>query len=177
MLTRIVPACLVALALAVGLANAAPSPHLLAAAQKGHKQKITVNCHEPGDAGDPALYGAWGYVFSFDHENIHLDKRVCDGANAIATDDPSVPDWQKALGALVVAHESFHQRLDLSDRLDEAKTECRAIRHFRYFVQFLGGSAELADRLVPFGLAIHWRIAARFQDYYLEACKVPWWWK
>jgi len=83
----------------------------------------------------------------------------------------SADDTTKALAVLTLIHESYHVR-HWSWRLNEARVECQAIRHFRVGVQVLGGSQQLADRLLPFGLEWHDRIA-RDRAYYLASCEVP----
>jgi len=71
---------------------------------------------------------------------------------------------------LTLVHESYHVR-HWRWRLNEARVECQAIRHFRVGVRVLGGSQELADRLLPLGLSWHDQIA---QDptYRLAPCKL-----
>ena len=77
----------------------------------------------------------------------------------------------KALAVLVLVHESYHVR-HWAWRLDEARVECQAIRHFRAGVRILGGSAALADRLLPFGLAWHnWITENRL--FFRSSCRLP----
>jgi hypothetical protein len=66
-------------------------------------------------------------------------------------------DSTKALAVLTLLHESYHLR-HWAWRLDEARVECQAIRHFRVGVRVLGGSQELADRLLPHALDWHAKI-------------------
>jgi hypothetical protein len=80
-------------------------------------------------------------------------------------------DSTKALAVLTLVHESYHVRR-WSWRLDEARVECQAIRHFRVGVRVLGGSQELADRLLPLALAWHAQIT-RNPAYYLASCRLP----
>ena len=77
----------------------------------------------------------------------------------------------KALAVLTLVHESYHVR-HWSWRLNEARVECQAIRHFRVGVRVLGGSQQLADRLLPFALAWHVELA-RDSVYQLPACRLP----
>jgi hypothetical protein len=80
-------------------------------------------------------------------------------------------DSTKALAVLVLVHESYHVR-HWTWRNSEARVECQAIRHFRAGVRVLGGSRELADRLLPFALLWHAQIAST-PDYTLDSCLVP----
>jgi hypothetical protein len=80
-------------------------------------------------------------------------------------------DSTKALAVLSLVHESYHVRR-WSWRLDEARVECEAIRHFRVGVRVLGGSQQLADQLFPFALSWHEKIT-RIPLYYLASCEVP----
>jgi hypothetical protein len=80
-------------------------------------------------------------------------------------------DSTKALAVLALVHESYHVRR-WRWRLNEARVECRAIRHFRVAVQVLGGSRALADRLFPLGLAWHYHITSN-PSYYQPSCDVP----
>ena len=83
----------------------------------------------------------------------------------------SADDSTKALAVLTLVHESYHVR-HWSWRLNEARVECQAIRHFRVGVRVLGGSQQLADRLLPFALAWHVELA-RDPVYQLPACRLP----
>lgn len=138
--------------------------------------EIDVVCYEPGADGDPLLDDSWGYVYLFWPQE-HMSKDVCDGAYAIGHGG-GAPEWQQAVGALVLAHESFHlkQSLSWAQRASEAQTECRAIKRFRQTVLDLGGSVALADRLLPYALAVHYRLARLVDEYWHEPCKVPWYW-
>ena len=63
-------------------------------------------------------------------------------------------------------------------RLDAlaSKIAGRAIKRTGRTIRWLGGDDDAVGTLIPYALAIHWRIAARYQDYYLESCNVPNWW-
>jgi hypothetical protein len=136
----------------------------------------SVQCYARGETGDPFVdYGAWGYVYMADHLAVNLAAEVCEGAIAIANHDATVPMWKQGLGALVLAHESFHQRLN-TNRSSESATECRAVRHLTVTIRLLGGSAELAVALRPFAWAMHYRLLWLFPQYGLKSCKAPWWW-
>jgi hypothetical protein len=80
-------------------------------------------------------------------------------------------DSTKALAVLTLIHESYHVRR-WSWRLDEARVECQAIRHFRVGVLILGGTQQLADQLFPFALTWH-NLITRNPAYYLASCAVP----
>ena len=80
-------------------------------------------------------------------------------------------DSTKALAVLTLLHESYHVR-HWTWRLDEARVECQAIRHFRAGVRVLGGSGELADRLFPYALFWHDQITQR-SEYALDTCRAP----
>lgn len=80
-------------------------------------------------------------------------------------------DSTKALAVLTLLHESYHVR-HWGWRLDEARVECQAIRHFRVGVRVLGGSRQLADALFPLALSWHSTIT-RTPAYYLPSCRVP----
>jgi hypothetical protein len=83
----------------------------------------------------------------------------------------SADDSTKALAVLTLLHESYHVR-HWAWRLDEARVECQAIRHFRVGVRVLGGSQQLADELFPLALSWHTSIT-RTPAYYLPSCRVP----
>jgi hypothetical protein len=136
-------------------------------------QPVVVYCYDHGEDGDPLTNDAWGYVYlAIPVEN--MAEEVCDGALGIANN--SQPRWEQALGALVISHESFHLNLSFKNRGNEGRTECRAIKHTRDTMLQLGASEERADELMPYALAIHYRIAARFPEYFYKPCNVPWFW-
>jgi hypothetical protein len=80
-------------------------------------------------------------------------------------------DSTKALAVLTLVHESYHVR-HWRWRLDEARVECQAIRHFRVGVRVLGGSQELADRLLPLALSWHDELG-RDPLYRFASCRLP----
>ena len=83
----------------------------------------------------------------------------------------SADDSTKALAVLALVHESYHVR-HWSWRLNEARVECEAIRHFRVGVRVLGGSQQLADRLFPFALSWH-DLITRNPAYVWRHAKCP----
>lgn len=122
-----------------------------------------------GNGPDPQR--AWGYT-DMVHDYSVIHPRLCDGAAAVT--DTTVPAWQRAAGVLVLVHESYHLR-HWSGRYSEARVECQAIRHFRQGAQLLGASAELANDLLPYGLAAHDRMVRLYPNYRDRACKLPLW--
>jgi hypothetical protein len=135
---------------------------------------VVVVCLDEGDAGYPGDYGAWGYVYLWG-DNEFMSQEVCDGLLAL-TGGPPAALWKQALGVLVLTHESFHLNQHVKQPENEARTECRAIKNFTRTAGMLGASNEDAERLLPFALAIHWRVAAKAREYFYEPCKVPNWW-
>jgi hypothetical protein len=131
-------------------------------------QPVKVQCDTIQE--DPELWIAWGYVYLFEPV-IHTSQYLCEAAANVT--DPSYGLSRRALGVLTVTHESYHLRKQWSNRGDEARVECKAIRHFRVAAQLLGASPELATELRAYALAWHWKTAARFPKYNLEDCKVP----
>ena len=149
-------------------------PHLAPVASAIAGRPLTVLCYRHGEPGDPLLWGAWGYVGLFS-STVELSKEACDGALAIVDEDLSTPLVEQALGALSLTHEAFHLKLDLpfTRRASEAQTECRAVKRVRQTMLELGASAALADQLLPWALAIHYKKAALSEAYDWPACRVP----
>jgi hypothetical protein len=137
-------------------------------------REVHVVCLEDDEPGSPATVGAWGYVYLVG-DNEFMAPEVCDGLSALEG-GAAAPDWKQALGALVLTHESFHLNQQVKEPGNEARTECRAIKNVRRTILLLGGDDGTYERLFPFLLALHWRIAARAQAYYYEPCRVPNWW-
>jgi hypothetical protein len=121
--------------------------------------------------GGPKEARAWAYTDMI-HEHIVLHPDLCAGAAAV--NDASLPLWQRATGALVLVHEAYHLRR-WGGRRDEARVECRAIRHFRVGAELLGASAELANELLPYALAAHQRMVTLFPNYRAPHCRLPLW--
>jgi hypothetical protein len=149
------------------------APSLAEVAAQIALQPVEVRCYERGEAEDPWGVGAWGYVY-IGIPVEHMAAEVCDGALGIH--DNSQPKWKQALGALVLAHESYHLNLQVLHPDNEARTECRAIKHTRETMLRLGASENQADELMPYALAIHYRIAAKYPEYNWKPCDVPWYW-
>lgn len=127
-----------------------------------------IQCAKPTEDG--TLEYAWGYTYEFwDKAVVH--QTLCDAMLAIARGQPA-EDWKMAIGVLALVHEAYHGRLWYW-RASEAHVQCKAIRHFKVGVQLLGGSKELADRLMGWALMFHWRVGALNPQYHLASCKVP----
>jgi hypothetical protein len=127
--------------------------------------------NDPMWSTDPTAPRAWGYT-DMVHDYSVLQPVLCTAAQAIS--DPTVPPWERATGALVLVHESLHQRM-WSHRYDEAKVECRAIRNFTHGAELLGASPDLANDLLPFALAAHDRMVRLYPEYRDRTCKLPLW--
>jgi hypothetical protein len=106
------------------------------------------------------------------HEHIVMHPALCAGAAAV--NDPTLPLWQRATGALVLVHEAYHLRR-WGGRWDEARVECRAIRHFRVGAELLGASPDVANELLPYALAAHQRMVTLFPNYRAPNCRLPLW--
>jgi hypothetical protein len=119
----------------------------------------------------PNMTRAWAYTDMI-HEYIVLHPALCAGALAIS--DSALPLWQRAAGALVLAHEAYHLRR-WKWRFREGRVECQAIRHFIASAERLGASPELANELLPFALAVHHRMVTLFPSYRYRRCKLPLW--
>jgi hypothetical protein len=135
---------------------------------------LTVVCYRHGEAGDPLLWGGWGYV-DLMRPTINLSKEACDGALAIANHDMSVPLIEQGLGALSLTHESYHLNIGLpfARRGSEAQTECRAVKRVRQTMIDLGASQSLADILLPWSLAVHFKKTTLSRSYDWPGCRVP----
>jgi hypothetical protein len=131
-------------------------------------------CYRHGEPGDPLVWGAWGYVALF-QSTINLSQEACDGALAIAEHSVGTPLIEQALGALSLTHESFHLKLDLpfARRASEGQTECRAIKRVHQTMVELGATPALADELLPWALAVHFKKAALSKAYDWPGCQVP----
>jgi hypothetical protein len=171
---------LVFTAAALGLGTVAAQPlaseaeQLEPAASAIAGRPLAVLCYQHGEPGDPLLWGAWGYVQLF-RATINLSKEACDGALAIVNRDMSVPLIEQALGALSLTHESYHLNLGLpfARRGSEAQTECRAIKRVRQTLLDLGASEGLADILLPWALAVHFKKTTISRSYDWPGCRVP----
>ncbi len=121
-------------------------------------------------ADDPLSEIAWGYtmlVWDF----AVLNPMLCEAALDVGVEEIS-DDWARALSVSVLIHEAYHGRR-WGGRANEAKVECKAIRHWTVGMQMLGGGDEEIGRLKGWALAMHWRLARLADEYYLPSCDVP----
>ena len=120
---------------------------------------VVVVCRS--EAEDDVLNWAWGYVHvpTAEQKQTVIVDEACRGAIAIATDSPDATDYMKAIGAAVITHESYHLRR-IGGNQDEARTECRAMRHFDIALVKLGATQAVMDRLMPIMLVNSWRLRA-----------------
>jgi hypothetical protein len=114
--------------------------------------------------------GAWAYT-DLDEDWIVLHPALC--AGALDVSERSLPTAQRAMGALVLLHESFHVRR-WKYRRNEGRVECAAIRAFKAGAQALGASKEEAEVLYAYALALHLRTVQLFPEYRV-ACRLPLW--
>jgi hypothetical protein len=176
--------CSISLALLVVLvvvppASAYDRPALLEQVASVFAQRSAeVRCPSPEEWTSDPIWGtapnpqrAWGYTDMVD-EYVVMHPSLCAGAEAVA--DPSLPPWERATGVLVLVHEAYHLRR-WAFRRNEAKVECRAIRHFTAGARLLGASAELANDLLPYALAAHDRMVRLYPEYRDPTCRLPLW--
>ncbi len=138
---------------------------------------VVAKCYAPGEANSPDSLGAWGFVYQpiGQQKDMHLDPLVCQGA--LSVNDPLVPAWQRALGVMVLIHESYHLRR-WSAAGNEAQVQCRAIRHWKVGMRILGASEETITELWPFALVAHYELS-NISDWFGERpyrddnCNVP----
>lgn len=131
----------------------------------------TVDCFAKNEAGDPYIDGAWGETFILSGD-IALAAEICDGLLGVIHHDATVPLWERAIGVLVLVHESYHSRM-WTWRADEARVECQAIRHFRVGAALLGATPEEIEQMFPVALAFHYRLGEHYPQYDYKPCVVP----
>ncbi len=163
-------AVVLALVLAAS-ARAETQPPLLAQVSSVFAHRpVTIDCRTEDE--DPLLGWAWGYVLQAGVSDFAvLDEEVCAGALAVASDDPAVPDWQKALGVSTLVHESYHLRR-IRGNGNEALTECRAFRHYDYGLAMLGASQAEIARIMPIAIGRHYLYIALLPSY-AGHCLIP----
>jgi hypothetical protein len=122
------------------------------------------------DADFASSFG-WAYTNIRD-EYVVLGPRACAGALNVGS--PTFPLWQQALGTLVLTHEAFHLRR-WRFRRDEGKVECQALVYFREAAQRLGATAEQAENLYPYALALDAHQVRLFPRYRDPKCVIPPW--
>jgi hypothetical protein len=120
---------------------------------------------------DWASSAGWAYT-NVREDYAVLAPVVCRGALGMGRTD--VPAWQQALGALVLAHEAFHLR-HWRFRKDEGKVECQALANFRDATRRLGATAEQAEDLYAYALALHDYKVRLFPQYRDPKCVIPPW--
>lgn len=119
----------------------------------------------------------WASSFGYAYTNVRdeyavLSPQVCEGALSVGTE--AVPDWQQALGVLVLVHESFHLRR-WRWRRNEGKVECQALVYFREAAARLGASPEHAESLYAYATALHAYKVRLFPQYRDPSCRVALW--
>jgi hypothetical protein len=185
MTTRLAVLVLLAVASLVVGVPGAPSAHayerqqdLERVASRFAQRQAEVRCPsgeewvaDPIWGVDPTTPRGWAYT-NMVKDYVVLHPRLCAAAAKMA--DADVPLAERAAAALVLVHEAFHVRR-WSGRWSEAKVECRAIRNFKAGARFLGASNALANDLLPYALALHLRMGARFPEYADPKCRLPVW--
>jgi hypothetical protein len=167
---------LLALLAALALVPAAPAyeaPERLNDVARAYSLGVgEVRCaSEPEWSADFASSVGWAYTNVRDDYTV-LGPAVCEGALGVGA--PEVAPWKQALGTLVLVHESFHLR-HWRFRRDEGKVECQAMVYFKEAAQRLGATAEHADSLYAYALALHrWQVS-RFPRYRDPNCVLPSW--
>ena len=119
----------------------------------------------------------FGSAFGYAYTNLVLDYTVLSPvvcAGAVGVGSAAVPDWQQALGVLVLVHESFHLR-HWRWRRDESRVECQALIYFREAATRLGASAVQAYALYAYAIALHRYKAGIFPQYRVRGCPYTQW--
>ena len=137
-------------------------------------RSVHVNCPTDEEWQTDPLHGvAWGYVDYVRYsDHMTIDPEICIGALAVLNHDTTVPRWQRAAAILVITHEAYHLRNWWGAGL-ENEVECKAIRHIYVAAQLLGLSVEEAKELMPYAIALHWGLVAKYRQYYKADCIVP----
>lgn len=143
-------------------------------------REVSVICQTEEESQKDVVISIWGasaYVDGwFDHRgNWHPSSTsvfahgICEVLLEVRSG--YIRDWEDSAWAiLVLTHEAGHLRGHRWSR-NEAKTECWAIRHFRYAAQRLGVSDPGAlSTLVGFAVRVHRGLSP---DYRLKGCKLP----
>jgi hypothetical protein len=120
---------------------------------------------------DPRVPRGWAYT-NMVRDYVVLHPLLC--AGALHVTDPEVSMAERAAAALVLLHEAYHVRR-WSGRWSEGRVECQAIRNFKAAARALGASPTLANELLPYALALHLRMGARFPEYADRRCRLPVW--
>jgi hypothetical protein len=101
-----------------------------------------------------------------------LSPEVCEGALGVGS--AAIPDWQEALGVLVLTHESFHLR-HWRWRRNEGKVECQALVYFREAAVRLGATPSHAHELYAYALGLHAYQVSLFPQYRDKSCRHSLW--
>jgi hypothetical protein len=138
-----------------GQANAwTRNPTISAIASVFAMRGVSVRCYGRDESNSPADYGAWGYVKKplGRARYAAVDDSLCDAA--LHVNDPAYDTFHRALGVLVIVHESYHLR-NWGGAGSEGKVECQAIRHWKVAARMFGATNETLDLLFPTALALH----------------------
>jgi hypothetical protein len=131
-----------------------------------------IRCPTP-EEWEADFASSFGYAYTHMRDDYAvLSPQVCAGALGVET--ARMPDWQEALGVLVLVHESFHLR-HWRWRRNEGKVECQAMVYFKEAAVRLGASAEHAHNLYAYAIALHQYKVNLFPEYRDRACRLPRW--
>lgn len=174
----VVSICVLLLSVTTAAFAYTKAPTLSSVASVFAQRPVNVRCYAPDEDGSPSSLGAWGYVeqpLAKQHWEA-LDDRLC--AGAVDVNNIALPVWERALGTLVLVHESYHLRRS-GTAGNEAATECRAIRHWKVGARMLGASEATIDEIWPFALTSHYiltfyvDIVTNTRPYFDPHCVVP----
>lgn len=116
---------------------------------------------------------SFGYAYTNMVEDYAvLSPMVCAGAASVGS--AAVPQWQQALGVLVLVHEAFHLR-HWRWRRNEGKVECQAMVYFRDAAVLLGATAAQAYELYAYAIALHAYKVSIFPQYRDPGCRFAQW--
>lgn len=122
---------------------------------------------------DADFGSAFGYAYThLGRDYTVLSPTVCAGALGVGS--AAIPEWQQALGVLVLVHESFHLR-HWRWRRDEGKVECQALVYFREAATRLGATPVQAYDLYAYAIALHRYKASVFPQYRARGCPYTQW--
>jgi len=122
---------------------------------------------------DADFASSFGYAYThMVREYAVLSPTVCQGALGVGT--TAIPDWQQALGVLVLVHESFHLRR-WRWRRNEGKVECQALVYFREAAVRLGATVQHAASLYAYAIALHAYKVSLFPQYRDSSCRAALW--
>jgi hypothetical protein len=125
------------------------------------------------DGWNADFASSFGYAYTnMRADYAVLSPLVCAGALGVGSE--AIPDWQEALGVLVLVHEAFHLR-HWRWRRNEGKVECQAMVYFREAAERLGASPAHAYNLYAYAVALHAYKTSVFPQYRDRACRAPLW--